>query len=129
MMDIIKICALAIVAVCLILTLKQYKSAIAVCLLIITGITILIQVVQPFTDIFDFVKDLADKTNVPIDGIKLAIKALGIGYIVQFSSDICRDFGESALGSKLELCGKITILALAIPLFKQVLESVVGMLI
>lgn len=128
-MDIIKICALAIVALCLIITLKQYKSVFAVCVLIITGVVILIEVLHPFSEIFSFITEVSENAAIPFEEIKLAIKALGIGYIVQFSSDICHDFGETSLASKVELCGKITILSMALPLFKKVLEGVTGMLL
>ena len=47
---------------------------------------------------------------------------LGIGYLVEFTAGILKDFGQNSLADKLVFCGKVVILALAIP----VLESVLG---
>ena len=128
-MDIIKICMVAVSALFIISTLKEYKSPLAICLLIVSGGVILFYILEPFSKIIDFVNELSHNASIPFEEIKIAIKALGIGYIVQFSSDICRDFGENALGSKVELCGKVAILILAIPLFSKIFDSVMVMLI
>ncbi|MBR4949920.1 MAG: stage III sporulation protein AD [Clostridia bacterium] len=129
MMDIIKICVVAVCGLFIISLLKEYKSPLAICLVIVLGGIILFYILDPFIKIIDFIKELSDNASIPFDEIKIAIKSLGVGYIVQFSSDICRDFGESALGSKVELCGKIAILMLAIPLFTKIFDSVMVMLV
>jgi stage III sporulation protein AD len=48
--------------------------------------------------------------------------------LAQFAADACRDAGESALASKMELAGKITILILALPLFEKITQTAVGLI-
>ena len=50
-------------------------------------------------------------------------KALLIALLCQLTSEICRDFGENSIASKVELGGKIAIIYLSIPLVKEVLKS------
>lgn len=52
----------------------------------------------------------------------IVFKALGIGLLAQLSADACRDAGENALAEKAELAGKISMLALALPLFEKIAE-------
>lgn len=52
---------------------------------------------------------------------KVAIKALGIGYLTAFAADTCRDFGQSALAAKAELAGKCAVFLLCLPLLSELL--------
>ncbi len=56
--------------------------------------------------------------------ISVLIKVLGISVVTQFSADMCRDAGESALASKVEFAGKIMITAASVPVIKVFTETV-----
>ena len=47
---------------------------------------------------------------------------------VQFSAELCRDAGESAIASKLELVGKAEIIILALPLVRELLGLAGGLM-
>ena len=53
---------------------------------------------------------------------EILLKTLGVSLTVQTASDICRDAGESAIASKVELFGKAEILIISIPIVKKILE-------
>ena len=46
----------------------------------------------------------------------------GIGLLCSAGAEICRDFGEGSLASKIEFAGKCTLLAYCLPLIKTVFE-------
>ena len=50
------------------------------------------------------------------------LKALAVGWTVQITSDIVSDLGETALARKVEMAGKVAILAVAYPLVRQLLS-------
>ncbi len=50
----------------------------------------------------------------------ILLKGLGVCLLTQTAADTCRDAGETALAGKAELTGKITLLALSVPLFEKV---------
>ena len=61
---------------------------------------------------------------VPVSYIHLDVykrQALGVCFITQLASDACKDAGEGAIASKVELAGKVVILLLAMPLFEQII--------
>ena len=60
--------------------------------------------------------------------VQILFKALGICLITQIACDACRDLGETAVASKVEAAGKISVLLISLPLFEQIL-AVVGSLI
>ena len=55
-------------------------------------------------------------------------RAVGIGWITQLAVDICKDCGEQAIAGAAELCGRLCLLTLALPLFLQIAETVMGVM-
>ncbi|MBE6667408.1 MAG: hypothetical protein E7607_03755 [Ruminococcaceae bacterium] len=53
---------------------------------------------------------------------KVLIKALGLALLTKICSDICRDCGEGTLASGVELCGKLAILLLCIPMIGELMD-------
>jgi stage III sporulation protein AD len=52
------------------------------------------------------------------------LKITGIAYISEFGAEICRDAGEGAIASKIEMAGKVIIIALAIPVITSLIDLV-----
>lgn len=71
--------------------------------------------------IFEYINEAVSGT-VFSTYLSTLMKAVGITVAVQFVSEICRDSGESALASKLELVGKAEILVLCLPLVEEIAE-------
>ena len=69
-------------------------------------------------------KEMLSKASFSLEYIGILVKSLGVCYLTQLASDACRDAGETAISSKLELAGKITVLSLGLPLFGKLLEIV-----
>jgi stage III sporulation protein AD len=58
------------------------------------------------------------------DYLEIIFKAIGICYLTQLGSDYCKDAGENAFATQLEMCGKISILIIALPLFSALLDII-----
>lgn len=58
----------------------------------------------------------------------MVVKATGVCLLTQLTADTCRDAGETALAGKAELAGRFVLLALAVPLFADVLELVTALI-
>ena len=53
---------------------------------------------------------------------RVLIKTLGLALLTKICSDICRDCGEGTLASCVELCGKLAILLLCIPMIGELMD-------
>ena len=51
-------------------------------------------------------------------------KAVGITYLTQLGMDFCRDCGENAICTAVELFGRVSLLTLALPLFSVLVRTV-----
>ena len=52
------------------------------------------------------------------------LKMIGITYIGQFSSGICKDAGYSAIAGQIELFCKLAIMAVSMPILLALLETI-----
>ena len=52
------------------------------------------------------------------------LKCVGVGIVTRIAADICKDAGQSAAGSAVELCGAACALVTALPLIRSLLETV-----
>ena len=77
-------------------------------------------IISKVTPIVDKMEDLISTTGIQAEYTSILLKTLGICFLTQFSADSCKDAGESAMASKVELAGKIFIIVIALPLFEQV---------
>lgn len=60
--------------------------------------------------------------------VAILLKIVGITYLSEFASDLCRDAGFSAVGSQVELAGKLTIMAVSLPILLALVELIEGFL-
>ena len=119
-MEIIALSVTAVIAAIISVLLKKYNPEYSIILSLCTGALILFMIVSKVTPIVDKLEDLISITGIQAEYTSILLKTLGICFLTQFSADSCKDAGESAMASKVELAGKIFIIAIALPLFEQV---------
>ena len=73
-------------------------------------------------------KSIADKADVGSLHLATLLKIVGVAYIAEFGAQVCRDAQEGAIASKVELAGKVIIMALSIPIVLVILDSVLQLL-
>lgn len=118
-----KIIVLITVFALLCVLLKNYRPEYSFLLTLAVVITIavtLIKSVFPYVrTLISLYKDACGNQN----GISTVLKVIVIGYIANFCSDLCRDYGQTALAEKTELAGKCTIFIITVPLIISVIEA------
>ena len=94
-MDVLKIAVLAVSAVLLALMLKQTKPEYSVFISMAACICIFLYLLSKLQTVFGYLEQL--RAQVSVDGVYLdtILKMLGISYITQFASDLCKDAGYS----------------------------------
>ena len=65
------------------------------------------------------------QTYFPVNEIyvRTLLKIVGVSYIAEFASHVCRDAGYGAVGSQIEIFGKMTVLAVSMPILTALLET------
>lgn len=127
-MEIIKIVGIALIALIIIIMLKQYRPEYAIFITILTGILILFLVMDRLTGIINLIQTIQSKSSINTQFIALLIKITGIAFLSEFAVSICKDSGEAAIASKIELGSKIIIISMSIPIISSLLEIVLKIL-
>ena len=111
---------LGVLGVCAAMTLKQWKAdflpLLRVAILLLFGLAAIASVRPAIT----YVSRLGESASIG-GYVEVLLKALGIAILTQYTAEICRECGENAAASGVELTGKIEILLLCLPLIDEIL--------
>mgnify|MGYP002518137043 CR=1 FL=1 len=127
-MEIIKIIGVGLIGLILVMVLKQYKPEFTIYISLLVGAIILIMVMDKLAGIIDILANLSAKANMNSEFLGILIKITGIAFLTEFAVSICKDSGETAIASKIDLGGKIMIVAISVPILSALLELVVKIL-
>ena len=121
MSDTVRLCGVAILCAVAGVILRHIKGEYAPLLRIGGIILVFGGAIYMSKDIFDEVSEA-----LSVDGLdgyaSVMLRALGIALLTKICSDVCRDCGESAVAGGVEIGGKLAILALSIPLVRELIE-------
>lgn len=127
-MDIMQVVGFGIVATVMALIVKEQKPAFAFFIVMVTGLVIFLSLLDSLRTVIQMIEKLAYQTNVNMIFLETVLKIIGIAYIAEFGAQITRDAGQEGIASKIELAGKILILALAVPIISVVVETVIKLM-
>lgn len=128
LMNILSVCALGIIGAIFAITVKNIRPEIAVVISLATGIIILLYLINDLSEVFYRLEAIAENYDLNSGYFKIAIKVCTIAYITQFAKELCKDCGESAIGTKIELCGKVSIIIMSMPIISGFLNGVAELL-
>lgn len=123
-MTLFKVIGFGIIAVSLIIILKNQRPEIALMCVIASSVIILLFVFDELKSVIDLINSLMQKSSIDSTYIKIILKVIGISYIIEFGKDICKDAGESAIANKMEMAGKVIIVSLSIPVVASLIDIV-----
>lgn len=119
-MDLYAVCGFLLAALCINLLLRRISPEYAPLTVAASGILLAVYFLREAANTVEILSDLAAQYGLG-GWFSLLLKALAIAVACQLTSALCRDCGESALAEKAELAGKLAILALTLPVVKQLL--------
>lgn len=123
----LKICGFAIICVMMILLLRQQRIEYAIYAGLFSGVVLIGYAISSYVPTLTYMTEVMNESALAPYAQTL-LKAVGIGFVVQISADMCRDTGESGIASKLEIAGKAEILILCLPLIKELLALARGVI-
>ncbi|MBR6700517.1 MAG: stage III sporulation protein AD [Firmicutes bacterium] len=123
-MDIFKIAIIGIAGTLLAGILKEQKKEYALYVGLATVIVIFSMIIKQLSAIFDFFRIWQQDMSYGEFYVPVILKILGVAYIADFTSQICKDAGENAIGGKVDMAGKVMVFYLAIPVMTSIMELI-----
>ena len=127
-MQIFQLIGIAFVTAVTALLLKSARPELSFAVTVAGCIILLLMILDLVKDSLSVFHDIAQNTGIDATLIKILLKMIGVGYLVEFSAGLLNDFGQNSLADKLIFAGKIVVLILAVPILESVL-SLIGLLI
>lgn len=121
--------ALVLISLALIMLLKQYRPEFALLASVTSALILLIYGIAKAGEIISAVRSLTERAGIDEQNVMLVLKALGICYIVQIAKDVCADSGQTALSDRIDFIGKVTVVAMSLPLLMQIIGIVTQLLV
>jgi len=126
--EILQVVGVGIVATVIIIVLKTQRPEIGVQLAIVTGVLIFLMIAGRLSAVIELLRGYVDKVDINSAYITTLLKIIGIAYIAEFGAEVCKDAGETAIASKIELAGKVIIIVLAVPIMTSLLELIISLM-
>ena len=127
-MEIIQIVGLCLVTTILVVLIREDRPEIALQMSIVVGVIIFLRMIDQILIVVELLRDLSQKSNINYSYISTVFKIIGIAYIAEFGSQICKDAGSSSIATKIEFAAKIFIIVLSIPILITVMDLIIKIL-
>ena len=126
-MNIITICAVAIVSAVTAVAIKKYNGETALMLSIACGVILLMSVISFAGTILQTVNTIAAASDMDVEYIKILLKVIGICIVTELAVSVCKESGQQTIAANVALAGKILIMVTSLPLYSEILNTVVSL--
>ena len=120
----IKIALIGLVAVLLAIQFKNNRSEYSAYISIVGCVLIFLLGVNRLEIIINAIKKIQSYIHINQAYITILLKIIGITYVAEISSNICKDCGYTAVANQIEMVGKLTILATGMPILLALLDTI-----
>lgn len=123
-MSVLTIGILGIAGALLAVELKGLKGEYGIYLVAAVGLVIFFYGVTKLKTVIETIRQVQSYIWLNRMYLEVLLKMIGITYIAEFSSGICKDAGYGSLGSQIEIFGKLSVLAVSMPILLALLDTV-----
>lgn len=123
-MNIIQIGIISVAGVLLALQMKAGRAEYGIYITIAVGLCIFAGIVDNLEVMMEVLRLMREYISADELYLDVLLKMLGITYVAEFSSGICKDAGYQTLADQIEIFAKLTILTLSMPVMLALLKTV-----
>lgn len=127
-MEVVQIVGVGLIALVIIMVLKQNKPEFVIYVELIAGVIILSLCFDKITAVVNFIYEISGRIQLSNRFVGIMLKITGIAILAEFATSICKDAGESSIASKIEIGSKVLIVTTSIPIISSLLEIVLKVL-
>ena len=123
-MDIVKTAAVGIGAVLLALIFKTQRPEYATLIHLACCVAIFFCIMLKMKEVLSYITRLSSYIHIDDTYISSIMKMVGITYISEFASNICKDAGYSSVAGHIQVFAKLSVLVLSMPVLLTFLTTV-----
>lgn len=120
----LKVAIIGVVAIVLATQFKGTRTEYGTYISLAACIIILFLGTSKLEVIIDGINKIQSYIQINPTYLNILLKIVGITYIAEFASSLCKDAGHGAISSQIELVGKLTILSISMPILLALLDLI-----
>ncbi len=120
----LQVAIIGIVAIVLATQFKSTRSEFATYISVAACIIILFIGTSKLSSIIEGINKIQSFISINPTYLGILLKIVGITYIAEFASALCKDAGHGAIANQIELVGKLTILAISMPILLALMNLI-----
>ncbi len=119
-----KIIFISLITVILGITISNFNKEFKVHITVIFGVLVMLLLFRELKGYIQEFIDIFVRYNIKIEYFATILKIVGIAYICDFISLLCKDLNYESVGKKVEISGKLIILIYSIDVIKIFLDQI-----
>lgn len=123
-MGIVQIAVIGVMGALLAVQFKNGKSEYGIFISIVLSVFVFFCILGRVEVILSVIRKISQTIGIKSSYLIFLLKMLGVAYVAEFASSICKDAGYQTIASQIEIFSKITILALSMPVLQALLETI-----
>ena len=123
-MGIVQIAVVGVMGALLAVQFKNGKSEYGIFISVVLSVFVFFCILRRVEVILSVIRKISQTIGIKSSYLILLLKMLGVAYVAEFASSICKDAGYQTIASQIEIFSKITILALSMPVLQALLETI-----
>lgn len=123
-MDIIKIAMIGLAAVLLAIQIRAGKPEYEIFVTMAACLCIFFFLLTKLEIVIEAINQIQGYIRLDSKYVAILLKMIGITYVAEFSSNLCKDAGYHAVAGQIEMFGKLSILVISMPVLLALLETI-----
>ena len=123
-MDMIKIAMIGLAAVLLAMQVKVGRPEYEIFITMAACLCIFFFLVTKLQVVLNAINQIQGYIHLNSDYVGILLKMIGITYVAEFSSNLCKDAGYHAVAGQVEMFGKLSILVISMPVLLALLDTI-----
>lgn len=127
-MEWLRLMGLCLLAGAMVLLLRQMQPAAAGLLCAALGVMVISAALPQLREYVVSIRDFLQTLGLEGEYYAVMLKAMGIVLVTQLAAQVCRDMDATSVAQRAELCGRLALLGVALPVFLSLARMAVGVL-
>lgn len=126
--NVLQIGIIGVVGILLAIQFKGGNAEYGIYISIVLSIIVFAGIIGHLDMLIETIRQISSYINVDKVYMNTLMKMLGITYISEFASSICKDAGYQTIAGQIEIFGKLSVFVLSMPVLLALLDTVKGFL-
>lgn len=127
-MEIYQVIGIALLGTAAAVLIRPLRPELGMMVALCCGVVVLFAALSMIEQIQLMLDAMLQKSGIDKEHTQILFKCLGICLVSQIASENCKDSGENAIATKVELVGKLSVLMISFPLFSEIFTLAIKLL-